>query len=386
MSECSPVGIVMTDIAGNVVYDNPAVCKIANAAPGELVGRNWATLVHPDDQERVLATWAEAIATGKPASLVCRCLRDDGVVLQMHVRTAPMLDAGRCLGHVALLEDITERLATEEALRQQTELFHAVFDNMDEGMLAVDPDGMPVMWNRAATNMLQLPLGPMSQWPKDAGAFLPDQTTPWPLHQLPLVRSLRGEKVDNVPMFFRFPDAPQGVWTNVSARPLTDARGQLRGAVSVFRNVTAERAARVARERAHHDLHRVIDCSADGVAIVRKSHVIYANSAFARALGYGNAADLIGRDINEIGNADDLNRARESWRRENTTAHTEVRCPRPDGHDAILELSMTRLDEFDGAPAVLVMARDVTERNAAGADADVRAPGLDRHARGGRCA
>jgi PAS domain S-box-containing protein len=367
MSECSPIGIVMTDPAGNVVYDNPSVCKIANTAPGEILGRGWANLVHPDDRERVFAKWAETVATGAPNSFVCKGRRNDGAVLQVHIRTAPMLDGGRCLGHVALIEDVTERVATHEALRQQTELFQAVFDDMDEGMLTVDPDGMPLMWNRAAANMLRIPLPvrPMTQWPEGLGAFLPDQTTPWPMDQLPLARSLRGEKVDDVQMFFRLSGEPQGIWTNVSARPLTDAHGQPRGAVSVFRDVTAGRAARLAVEQARKDLRRVIDQSPDGVAIVRQAHLIYANSAMAQALGCTNAADLIGRDIGGLADGGDLNRARESWERANTaTALTEVRCQRPDGQDAILELSMTRLDEFDGAPAVLVMARDITERKA----------------------
>ena len=57
--------------------------------------------------------------------------------------------------------------------------------------------------------------------------------------QLPIARVLRGEMPDHVEMFLSNPSTmQQGMYLNVSARPLYDAQGTLIGGVSVSRDVT----------------------------------------------------------------------------------------------------------------------------------------------------
>jgi len=53
-----------------------------------------------------------------------------------------------------------------------------------------------------------------------------------------MVRSIRGEDVDNIEMFVRHEKAPHGLWTRISGRPLRDASGELLGGVVVCRNLT----------------------------------------------------------------------------------------------------------------------------------------------------
>src|SRR5262249_20574736 len=84
--------------------------------------------------------------------------------------------------------------------------------------------------------------------------YLPDTVTPYPPDQLPLVRAVRGESVDEAEVFVRHARAPEGAWLSATARPLRDGPGGLRGAVAVFRDVTerkrAERELREAKESA----------------------------------------------------------------------------------------------------------------------------------------
>src|SRR5207249_1218263 len=92
----------------------------------------------------------------------------------------------------------------------------------------------------------------------DAGArpaclMLPDRETLFPTEQLPLMRALRGEAVDDVEMFIQHPGSQhaasqqaasqqaasqqaasqRGIWTRITGRPLADARGQRLGGVIV---------------------------------------------------------------------------------------------------------------------------------------------------------
>src|SRR4029077_15569253 len=102
----------------------------------------------------------------------------------------------------------------------------------DENFLIFNP-AAERMFGSGATNTRS------GEWSKQYGLYLPDKVTPVPPDQLPLARSFRGEEVNDVEMFVRHSKAPNGLWAKVSGRPMRDASGQLCGAVTVSRDITA---------------------------------------------------------------------------------------------------------------------------------------------------
>ena len=79
-------------------------------------------------------------------------------------------------------------------------------------------------------------------WQDHFGMYLPDGHTPFPVEQMPLVRALAGECTDQAEMVIRNARHPDGVTVTVSGRPLRTADGR-RGAVAVFHDITARKAA-----------------------------------------------------------------------------------------------------------------------------------------------
>ena len=77
---------------------------------------------------------------------------------------------------------------------------------------------------------------------------------PYPAHDLPLALALHGQAADGVEVFVRRKNNPEGAWLTVTARPLRDAEGFSKGAVAVFRDITASKRTqedqRLAREAA----------------------------------------------------------------------------------------------------------------------------------------
>ncbi len=65
-----------------------------------------------------------------------------------------------------------------------------------------------------------------------------DQVTPFRVNELPLIRSIQGEEVNDVEMFMRHAGAPNGLWIKVTGRPLKDRNGVLKGSVIVCRDIT----------------------------------------------------------------------------------------------------------------------------------------------------
>jgi signal transduction histidine kinase len=56
--------------------------------------------------------------------------------------------------------------------------------------------------------------------------------------ELPLARALRGEKTNNAEIFVRHRKLPNGRWTRINARPLSNADGKLLGGMMVCRDIT----------------------------------------------------------------------------------------------------------------------------------------------------
>lgn len=132
----------------------------------------------------------------------------------------------------------------------------AVVDSLGEGITMVDASGRIVFSNHAADRILGMPAsreGPEA-WAAHYGVFLPDRTTPFPAAQYPLVRALSGESTDDVELFVRNANVPDGVLIAVTGRPLRDAGGAITGATVVFRDITRVRQQEEDLRRINHEL------------------------------------------------------------------------------------------------------------------------------------
>jgi PAS domain S-box-containing protein len=152
------------------------------------------------------------------------------------------------------------------------------------------------------------------------------------------------------------------VWTSLRIAEMRDGI-ELLGYVGAITDITKERDARLAMDRAQQDLRRVIESSPEGIAVAREGRWIFANRAMAESLGYARAGDLIGKHSAEIAHPDDRARAIELTDTPSSRDDVhELRYRRANGGYALMEVRPAVLTEFDGAPAVLITARDVTER------------------------
>lgn len=137
-----------------------------------------------------------------------------------------------------------ELARTQQALAEQKKILQSIFDCMHEGVVVVDENAKFLQFNSAAERITGLgPVDiPPEEWSEHYGAYLPDQTTLCPTEELPVVRAIRGEEVTDVVMFLRHAQRLDGIWCNVSASPLRDGTGAVRGGVAVFRDISERRA------------------------------------------------------------------------------------------------------------------------------------------------
>ncbi|HKX41647.1 MAG TPA: response regulator [Burkholderiaceae bacterium] len=135
--------------------------------------------------------------------------------------------------------------ASNGELRDQARIQRSIVDSMSDGVFVADAQGKLLLVNPAGERLLGIGLtsAAAGEWSQRYGLHLPDKTTPYPTAELPLARAIRGESCDDVEIFVANAMLKEGRWLSVSARPLTDEAGVVRGGVAVVSDVTARRRA-----------------------------------------------------------------------------------------------------------------------------------------------
>src|SRR5438552_3443029 len=142
------------------------------------------------------------------------------------------------------LRDRAEQQArSEDALRRQTRILQAILRSMGSGVVVAHETGKFLLFNPEAERILGIGAADLTpaEWSQHYGCYLPDQVTPYPPDRLPLSRAIQGEDVQDTTVFIRNDRRPQGIWLSVTARPLRDEYGVVRGGLSVFHDLSKQK-------------------------------------------------------------------------------------------------------------------------------------------------
>ncbi|MCU1274369.1 MAG: hypothetical protein JWO48_1800, partial [Bryobacterales bacterium] len=243
-----------------------------------------------------------------------------------------------------------------------------IVENMAEGVALVGEDGNFVLRNAAAEHIAGIdPLhSSAAEWSSACSIYLPDAITPFPKDQLPLNRALAGADFDGVEMFVRHPRAPEGKWLTVTARPFVDELGTRRGAIAIFRDITARKRAEQALRSSEKRYRLLFE---ENLACILRTtldgRVLECNEAFARMLGYESSAEVIALNVEAFyerlsDREDILNRLRD----QKSVTQQEICLRRKDG-EPVLILANLNLVESDDEPGVFTIVGscfDITER------------------------
>ena len=188
---------------------------------------------------------------GEPADNIGMFVYDPSTMregIHMSVSARPLYDAqGAITGSVAVSRDVTELRRAEinlkymvEQLEEQGTLLESIFNSISDGVVVADASGNFTIFNPSAERIIGIGATEtdMDEWSDTYGLFFPDRVTPFPADELPLVRAIQGETADEVEMFVRNPNVPDGVFISINGRPLQDDESHPKGGVIVFRDVT----------------------------------------------------------------------------------------------------------------------------------------------------
>lgn len=266
----------------------------------------------------------------------------------------------------------------QRALGEFQAQVESLVDNCPNLMSLKGLDGRYLMVNRAFAS--HIGLTPFDMIGKRAGELLPQEYAVQLRAQDEMVlRSLE-------PRQFELTYENRGTRFSmlISKFPLFDTHGLPSGIGSVVTDITESRKQQQAVQEAEEKYRALIEQSLAGIFIFQQGRLVYVNQKLAEMLGHHPDA-LTGVLLEQLLAADERERIRELIRErfaeDRPVMHYATRVQRSDGSLLDLEIH-SRLFEYNGAPASIGFALDISDRIAADASQKLTAKVFETSAEG----
>jgi PAS domain S-box-containing protein len=340
--------IIATDLEGNVIYWNDFAQQLYGWSAPEVLGRNILEITPAEGMEAQAVEIMGRIHQGESWSGEFQVQRRDGTSFPAVVTDSPIYDAGgQLIGIIGVSYDVTER---KEARKRISNILESISD----GFFALDHDLTITYFNQAAEKWLgresEEVLGEylFDAFPQARGTIFEEKYT-WAL-----------KEKQAVSFETYFGAKPYENWYHVRVYPYQDG-------ISVYFQVTTERKqAEEALRRSESKFRILFNHANDAIFIHNlRGRFLEVNQVACERLGYSRAELLkmtpLDIDAPEYARQVPERMARVWWEGHGIleTAHV-----RRDGTVIPVELS-SRVIDYQGKPAILSIARDITQRKQA---------------------
>lgn len=330
LCDSAPVGIFVTNEQGACTYANRRLLAISGLTLAECLGDAWTQLIHPEDREDVLKALSDTVYSGREFARQFRIMTPQGEERTIAVQTTWFRsEDGELIGQVGAVEDITVRMAAEEALRESQERYRTFVENIDLGISLIDKNYSVVMSNSWQGELFHKPVGEFvgrkcfQEFEKRAEvcAHCPGAVAMRTGH--PAEAETQGVRDDGS----RFP-------VRVQAFPMKDSDGHPTGFIEVVEDISERKRTEEARRESERRFRTLFENIPIGVyRTTPDGRILESNPALVEMLGYGSFEELAGRNLEEQGYAPQYSREQFKARieQENTVTLEDVAWRKQDG-------------------------------------------------------
>ncbi len=238
--DLNAVGVSKLDVqTGRMFMVNDCACEITGYSREELLTTHVGNLTHPDEQKEDWEKFTRMLRGETPYyDAEKRYVRKDGRIIWVHVTAAAIRDAdGRALSTVGLMQDITERKKSEEAIAEGERFLENMFASIQDEVTVLDLDHNivrvnPTVERRYARSM------PLTG-KKCYEAFLGRQEV---CKGCPSERALSTGETARAEMPAIGPSGEIFAWVDIHSFPLVDTNtGKIKGVIEHVRDITTRK-------------------------------------------------------------------------------------------------------------------------------------------------
>jgi PAS domain S-box-containing protein len=136
--ETAPVVIYALAEDGTITSLNSAFEKITGWSTGGVMGKSFASIIHPDDLPLAIETFQKTLHGETPSPYELRVLSKSGEYMVGEFTSTPHIENGKVIGESGIVRDITERKKAEEALRESEQRFRRLSASTFEAIVIHD--------------------------------------------------------------------------------------------------------------------------------------------------------------------------------------------------------------------------------------------------------
>jgi PAS domain S-box-containing protein len=277
-------GVTVTDEHGRFAFVNPAYARMVGRTESEILGRTPWEFTHRDDHA-ALREAREHRVHGEAGSYEQRLVRPDGAVVNALVTGVPWWRGGRLAGAIAVITDLTERVAADRALLESERSYRRLVESATDAVLCLDDGGRITLFNPAAERIFGYPAAEVTG------------------HEVALLAppAAEGGEPDLAALLTSGDPGLGGRTVEVSARrrggevfpvevsvSISERRGR-RSLTAVIRDVGARRQA----EQEIRTLYRAVEQSPVSVVVTdAQGNIEYVNPFFCKVTGYSRSEVL----------------------------------------------------------------------------------------------
>jgi diguanylate cyclase (GGDEF)-like protein/PAS domain S-box-containing protein len=249
----SSVGMALVAPDGRWLGINPALCDIVGYSEAELLATDVQSITYPDDRDADAAQVRQMLARSiETYQADKRYVRKDGQVVWTQLSGSLVwLQSGEPHYFIYQIQDITDRIQAERALRASEERFRSIAEATQEWIWEIDAEGMYTFCSPAAEAILGYAPDQLM------GKSCLDIVSPGVRSEVSgLLRRGIAEKRGWRDVVLHLQHADGSIrWLDSNALPLLDSEGAVQGYRGVARDITdrrlqQERIARLSRIQA----------------------------------------------------------------------------------------------------------------------------------------
>lgn len=360
--ERSPVGIALVDSrTGQTLQVNPKFCEISGRGVDELLGIDFRSITHPGE----IAEYGEPrqqLVEQKATSYEVeeKYARPDGSERWVRILVVPLWVEGETRRwQMALVEDITERKAAEEARFRLA----AIVESSDDAIISKNLDGIIVSWNRGAEHIFGYTTAEAVGQPiliivppdfvEEEKTLLQKTRTGGRIEHYETVRLTKQGKKINV---------------SLTMSPVKDVTDKIVGVSKIAHDITERKRVQEELQKSEERFSKAFRQSPMALSLVsaRTHRYLDINKTFERTWGYSRS-DVIGKSAVELGlwvNPSERTRLTQKLESQGFLREVECEWRTKDGR-TLIALASVELTDIGGEPCFLGVFADITDRKRA---------------------